>query len=351
MTPLLQVEHLSVGITRGKNIYTAVDDISFTIDSGEILGIVGESGCGKSLTALSIPGLLPGTPAGARLCRGSTTGAATVTGGSICFNGRNLRTLPEQELYSIRGKEISMVFQEPALSLNPLEKIGAQIAEPLVLHGEKDKALNRKRVLELMENLGLPSPEKLVRSYPHQLSGGMNQRVMIALSVICRPRLLIADEPTTALDVTIQAQILELMKKINRELGTSILFISHDLSVIRRLCGRVLMMYAGKILESGTVEDVFSHPIHEYTRGLLGSIPGRDRKGAALTSIPGKVPAIEETLHGCPFAPRCGMAQKRCWTEFPTGTADRDTGAGREIALPHRVHCILAGQRFAEFTR
>ncbi|GHV88857.1 peptide ABC transporter ATP-binding protein [Spirochaetia bacterium] len=344
MTPLLQVEHLSVGITRGKHTFTAVDDIGFVIRSGEILGIVGESGCGKSLTALSIPGLLPEAALG--------YGRPEVIGGSIRFNGQDMLAIPQQELCRIRGKEISMVFQEPALSLNPLVKTGAQIAETLVLHGEKDKTLNRKRVLELLGSLGLPEPEKLINSYPHQLSGGMNQRVMIAIAVICRPKLLIADEPTTALDVTIQAQILNLMKKINRELGTSILFISHDLGVIRRLCGRVLVMYAGKILESGTVEDVFSNPIHEYTRGLLGSIPGRERKGAALTSIPGKVPAIEETPRGCPFAKRCGKAQERCGFEFPLETAV--TGGGRdgtdsETPLPHRVHCILAEPRPARF--
>jgi peptide/nickel transport system ATP-binding protein len=234
----------------------------------------------------------------------------------------------------IRGKYLSMVFQEPQSSLNPLLKIGAQIAEPLIIHGEKDQAFIRSSVIDLMEKLGLSDPEKLLAMYPHQLSGGMCQRVMIALAVICKPKLLIADEPTTALDVTIQAQILDLLKKINAELGTSILFISHDLSVISRLCDRVLVMYAGKIVESGPVREVFAHPVHEYTRGLLGSIPDRTRTGKPLASISGKVPSLEEGRPaGCPFNPRCSKAAGRCRSSFP---AETDLGGG------HRVHCVLA---------
>ncbi|GHV93255.1 ABC transporter ATP-binding protein [Spirochaetia bacterium] len=323
--PLLEVKNLSLGIKKGRNILSAVDNISFTVETREIVGIVGESGCGKSLTALSIPMLLP-------------QGAERI-GGSIRFNGLELSGLSPKEIQHIRGKDLSMVFQEPQSSLNPLIKIGAQIAEPLELHGENDRALNRKRVIDLMDSLGLSDPEKLLAVYPHQLSGGMCQRVMIALAVVCKPKLLIADEPTTALDVTIQAQILELLKKINTTLGASILFISHDLSVISRLCDRVLVMYAGKLVETGMVKDVFTHPAHEYTRGLLGSIPGRDRKGKPLASIPGKVPSLEEGRPaGCPFNPRCGKAQEYCLTEqcgssFPVET---DLGGG------HKVHCVLA---------
>jgi peptide/nickel transport system ATP-binding protein len=316
---LLKVQNLSVGINRGRKILSAVDDISFSIQSGEILGIVGESGCGKSLTALSIAGLLPQ--------------AALVSGGSVVFDGRNLLECAETELCAIRGRDLTMVFQEPASSLNPLIKIGAQIAEPAELHGQKDKARIRKEVLELMARLDLDDPEKLAEAYPHQLSGGMCQRVMIALAVICKPKLLIADEPTTALDVTIQAQILDLMKKINRELGTAILFISHDLSVVSRLCGRVLVMYAGKLVEQGPVERVFSHPVHEYTRGLLGSIPSREHKGRPLASIPGKVPSLEEGRpQGCPFWPRCNRRGPSCGPAFP---AEQDRGDG------HLVHCVL----------
>ncbi|MDR3172615.1 MAG: ABC transporter ATP-binding protein [Treponema sp.] len=321
---VLEVEGLSVGIKRGKNYLPAVREISFEIGSGEIVGILGESGCGKTLTALSVSGLLPA--------------GVEKTGGLIRFGRRDLGALPERELSRIRGRELSMVFQEPAGSLNPLQRIGVQVAEPLQLHGERNPAVIRRRVLEILGNLGLPEPEQLVRAYPHQLSGGMCQRVMIALAVINRPRLLIADEPTTALDLTIQAQILELMKKINRELNTSILFISHDLSVLRHLCNRVLVMYAGKIVESGPAEEVFRNPLHEYTRLLLGAIPRRDRKGKALTNIPGKVPSVEELSPGCPFAPRCKKALPQCGTGFPEAAVlEPSAGSGTR-----RVHCVLA---------
>jgi peptide/nickel transport system ATP-binding protein len=325
----LQVEHLSVAIGKGtvrekpenntENL--AVDDIGFEVGTGEILGIVGESGCGKSLTALSIPGLLPQ--------------AAAVTTGHIRFEGRNLLDCSPKELRQIRGKELSMVFQEPAPSLNPLVKIGQQIGETLALHGEKDKGRIRVQTLEMMESLGLPEPEKLAEAYPHQLSGGMCQRVMIALAVICKPKLLIADEPTTALDVSTQAHILNLLDRINRDLGLSILFISHDLRVIRRLCRRVLVMYAGKIVEEGPVEGVFSRPAHEYTRGLLGALPGKDRKGKALTNIPGRVPAVGEKRSGCPFAPRCGVVRAACLAAFPAETF---------LSGDHRVHCVRAAE-------
>jgi peptide/nickel transport system ATP-binding protein len=274
------------------------------MEEGDILGIVGESGCGKSLTALSIPGLLPE--------------AAAITGGAVHYRGRDFSLLREKELREIRGKEISMVFQEPQSSLNPLLRIGKQVTEALELHGEKDKALMREKALSLMENLGLPEPERLLSLYPHQLSGGMCQRVMIAIAMICGPRLLIADEPTTALDLSTQAQILELLKKINRETGTAILFISHDLSVVRSLCRRVLVMYAGKLAEQGPAAEIFARPAHEYTRGLLGSIPGRSSRGRPLASIPGRVPPIEaERPPGCPFAPRCARASPPCREAFP----------------------------------
>ena len=210
-----------------------------------------------------------------------------------------------------------MIFQEPVLSLNPLVKIGKQIAEPLQLHGERDRSFIRQEVLGIMHKLGFEDPYKLLEAYPHQLSGGMCQRVMIALAVIGKPRLLIADEPTTALDVSAQTHILELLERINQAFGVGILFISHDLNVIRRLCHRVMVMYAGKIVEWGPIEGIYFHPAHEYTRGLLGSLPSRERKGKPLLHIPGKVPSIEEDLPGCPFAPRCGKAKDRCFTAFP----------------------------------
>jgi peptide/nickel transport system ATP-binding protein len=319
VTPLLRVENLAIDIVRGKSFLPAVKGISFYLDEGEILGIVGESGCGKSLTALSVPGLLPR--------------AAKVSSGDVVFRGRSLPALSERELCRIRGKDISMIFQEPLLSLNPLLRIGRQIEESLLLHGEKDRRANRERILEIMTRLNLPDPPRLVRAYPHELSGGMCQRAMIAAAMICGPGLLIADEPTTALDAVTQAQIIGLIKNLNEKRETAVLFISHDLSVIRRLCRRVLVMYAGKIVESGKVEDVFERPLHEYTRGLIASIPGREMKGRALANIPGKVPSIEEQFPGCPFAPRCVKARERCRTAFPEAVS---FGGGQS------VYCFMA---------
>lgn len=328
METLLEVKNLSLGIIRENRLYSAVEDISFDIRPGEIAGIVGESGSGKTLTALSIPGLLDGNK--------------KVTGGSILFNKEhavcNLLTLNEKELQDIRGKEISMIFQEHSSSLDPLAKIGSQIAETLELHGEKDKALIKKKVIALMEKLKLPDPEKLLQTYPHRLSGGMCQRVMIALAMICRPRLLIADEPTTALDRDTQLQILALLKEINRELGTSILFISHDLEAVQNICGRVLVMYSGRILETGKTDEVFVHPAHEYTRGLLNAIPNRAKKEQDLEAIPGKIPQLEEGRpRGCPFHPRCKKSLAACKDAFPTEKiidADGD----------HKTRCILGAE-------
>jgi peptide/nickel transport system ATP-binding protein len=345
MTPLLRAERISINIKQAnsKREFNAVDSVSFEMYPGEILGIVGESGCGKSLTALSLAGLLPA--------------AAELSGGSVFFEGRKTSALPEGELRKIRGKEIAFVFQEPALSLNPLIKTGRQIMETLILNGSRgqttlrkqDKLLFKQEALDFMRRLGLPEPERVYDSYPHQLSGGMCQRVMIAIAMIRGPKLLVADEPTTALDVTTEAQILDLMKQINSDSGTGILFISHDLKVIRSICSRVLVMYAGRIVESGPVEELFAHPLHEYTRGLLGSIPGREQKGKALANIPGKVPSLEERGgakdRGCPFAPRCASAMLRCFESFPeetvTGPADK----------PHSAHCILGDSSRGDSSR
>jgi peptide/nickel transport system ATP-binding protein len=294
-----------------------VDDIGFQVQAGEIVGILGESGCGKTLTALSILGLLP---PGIQVIRGS-----------IRFDGLDLRSLSERELCGIRGQDLSMVFQEPMSSLNPLLTIGRQIAEPLRLHGRRNKRLIEGEVLDIMHKLGLPEPVKLAAAYPHQLSGGMQQRVMLALAMVCKPKLLIADEATTALDMSTQAQILHLLQGINRDLGTSILCISHDLGVISRLCDRLLVMYAGKLLEEGTVEAVFADPRHEYTKGLIGSIPHKEWKGKPLLGIPGKVPSIEEKPPGCPFAPRCSKARVQCTLRFPDP---------RHLSADHRVCCI-----------
>jgi oligopeptide/dipeptide ABC transporter ATP-binding protein len=320
MEALLEVRNLSIGIRRGGELLSSVKDVSFDIYRGEILGIVGESGSGKTLTALSIPSLLSENK--------------KITSGSILYNGMNLAALPEKKLEAIRGKEISMVFQEPYSSLNPLIKIGAQIGEGLTLHadfqsGKKDKALVKSRSKELIKRLGLPD------TYPHRLSGGMCQRAMIAIAIICGPKLLIADEPTTALDHDTQSKILTLLKEINRESGTSILFISHDIEVIKELCGRVLVMYSGRILEEGNTDDVFSNPAHEYTRGLLSSVPSAAMRGKALAAIPGKIPSLEEGRpSGCPFHPRCAKAAPECRGDFPPA---------KEINAGHTTRCVLGG--------
>jgi oligopeptide/dipeptide ABC transporter ATP-binding protein len=323
MEALLSVKDLSICIRKQERFLSSVEGLSFDIFPGEIVGLVGESGSGKSLTALSISGLLGE--------------GKEVTGGAIVFDrdgeGRDLLKLPEDDLRSIRGKDISMIFQEPFSSLNPLMKIRAQIEETLKLHGEHDKALIKSRVGELMEKLKFPEPEKVLDAYPHRLSGGMCQRVMIALAVICRPRLLIADEPTTALDQSTQDQILGLMTEINRDLGTSILFISHDLGLIKSFCSRVMVMYSGRILEEGPAEAIFTSPRHEYTRCLLGSIPGRANRGKALATIPGMVPSLEEGRPGgCPFHPRCGKALPECGAEFPPW---------KVVGANHRTTCVL----------
>jgi oligopeptide/dipeptide ABC transporter ATP-binding protein len=322
MEALLEVRNLSIGIRRGDDLLSSVEDVSFDVYPGEILGIVGESGSGKTLTALSIPSLLSENK--------------EITGGSIFYNGVDLVTLPEKQMEAIRGKEISMVFQEPFSSLNPLLKIGSQIGETLTLHaglrpGGKDKAQVLSRSKALMEKLGLPD------TYPHRLSGGMCQRAMIAIAIVCGPRLLIADEPTTALDHDTQSRIIALLKEINRDMGTSILFISHDIEVVKELCGRVLVMYSGRILEEGSTGEVFSRAAHEYTRGLLNSVPSAVARGKALAAIPGKIPSLEEGRpSGCPFHPRCAKAAPECKRDFPPE---------RKISANHTTHCVLGEVR------
>jgi peptide/nickel transport system ATP-binding protein len=314
MKTLLEVRRLSAGVRRGKAMFTAVDDVSFHIGEGEILGLVGESGCGKSLTCLSIPALLP--PGVER------------TGGEILFRGRSLTALSPGELGRVRGKEISLIFQEPAASLNPLHRVGPQIAEALELHGLGDKKSRRAEALDMMAALGLPEPERLYRAWPHELSGGMCQRVMIAVAAVCRPALLLADEPTTALDTASQRQILELLQKINWDFGTAILFVSHDLGLVSRLCRRALVMYAGKIVESGGTEDLFRRPAHPYTQSLTGAVPRRGQKGKPLAHIPGQAPPVGEPRRGCPFAPRCPRADPRCAAAFPDAASP---GPGRLV--------------------
>jgi peptide/nickel transport system ATP-binding protein len=314
---LLEARNLSISIRRGEKYYTAVDGIDFRINAGEIIALAGESGSGKSLTALSIPGLL--------------SSRAKITGGEILYSSDMIIDLcktDEKSLRQIRGKEISMIFQEPRQSLNPLMKVGTQITEALELHrdtaiasAQNKKTAKRlaanKLALEMLEKLQFQQPEKIMDAWPHQLSGGMCQRVMIAIAAICRPLLLIADEPTTALDTANQNHILELLKQINREFGTAILFISHDISVARHFCSRFMVMYSGKIIEEGPSEAILSSPLHPYTIALIASIPCKENKGNALANIPGRAPPLEETLPGCHFAPRCPRAQAQCKKSMP----------------------------------
>lgn len=301
---LLEVRDLSISIWEGDASYTAVDGISYEVKKGEILGMVGESGCGKTVTNLAVMGLLPAV--------------LSVSGGSILYDGKELTGISDAERRSLNGNEISMIYQEPLTSLNPLARIGDQVKESLEIHHpELTKEEKEKRVLQALSEVGLSNPEELIRMYPHQLSGGMRQRVCIAMATICRPRLMIADEPTTALDVTVQARVLRLLRHINRKYGMSMIFISHDLAVIRQICDRVIVMYAGKIVEEGPVEDILQHPAHEYTKGLMRSIPQFDSKGADLPAIPGHVPSTEEYRDPCPFAPRCRLAQDICRKTAP----------------------------------
>lgn len=302
---LLEVNNLEVSFRHGKSFLKTVNGISFHVNPGETLGIVGESGCGKSVTSLSIMGLLPQEL--------SEIGDKS----EILFEGRSLTKLTKDEYQQIRGKDIAMIFQDPMTSLNPVLTIGYQMVEQIVTHEKVDKKTAQKRAAEMLAKVGIPRPEKVLKDYPHQLSGGMRQRVMIAMALSCNPKLLIADEPTTALDVTIQAQILELMKELQDEFNTSIMFITHDLGVVAEVCDRVIVMYAGEIIEEGTVEDIFNNPSHPYTIGLLNSIPDLEREELRLQSIPGTVPTPNKMPVGCRFSPRCKHATNKCRMEKP----------------------------------
>ena len=287
-----------------KTSVTAINEISFDIGKGEILGLVGESGCGKSVTSLSIMRLLNFT-------------SGKVTKGEVIFDGKDLQKLSEKEMREIRGGKMSMIFQEPMSSLNPAMRIDKQMIEGIRLHTNLSKQEARERAAKILQQVGIPDPERVLKNYPHQLSGGMSQRVMIAMAMSCNPQLLIADEPTTALDVTIQAQILELMKKIQQEEGMSILLITHDLGVVAEMCTRVIVMYAGEIVEEAPVEVLFNNPTHPYTEGLIASVPKLGSGVKVLPSIPGSVPDVSMLPKGCRFAPRCKYATERCHNEEP----------------------------------
>lgn len=302
-TTLLNVQDLHTSFFTEEGEVKAVNGVSFSVESGKTLGIVGESGCGKSITSLSIMRLL--------------TEPGRITGGEILFRGEDLLKKPESKMRGMRGNDISMVFQEPMTSLNPVYSIGDQIAEAILVHQKMDRRAAMDKAVEMLKLVGIPSPERQIKQYPFELSGGMRQRVMIAIALSCSPSLLIADEPTTALDVTIQAQILELMKKLQQDFGTTILLITHDLGVVAEMCDHVAVMYAGKIVEYADVETLFENPRHPYTRGLLESLPVHDEDREELRAIPGTVPNPLSIPPGCPFAPRCPHVRPLCERELP----------------------------------
>jgi peptide/nickel transport system ATP-binding protein len=314
-TPLLEVQNLRTHFYTRDGIVRAVDGVSFSVNAGETLAVVGESGCGKSVTSLSILRLIASPP-------------GRIVEGSIRFKGRELLALSEAEMRRIRGDQISMVFQEPMTSLNPVLTIGRQISEMLTLHRGLSQREAMGRAVEMLRLVNLPEPERRVSQYPHQLSGGMRQRVMIAMALACNPQLLIADEPTTALDVTIQAQILDLMGKLKEKTGAAIVLITHDLGVVAEMAQRVVVMYAGRKVEEASVQMLFAEPRHPYTRGLLNSVPRLGEvqapAGKRLAEIPGVVPSLRETIPGCIFAPRCSYATDRCRKEYPPLEYKRD---------------------------
>jgi peptide/nickel transport system ATP-binding protein len=302
-SPILEVIGLTTSFLTDGGVVPVVNEIDFEVKPQEIVGIVGESGCGKSVTSLSIMGLIP-----------TSNGRVA---GKIVFNGENLIESSEKRMRNIRGNEIAMIFQEPMTSLNPVFTIGDQLVEAVRIHRKWPKKKAREHAIDMLKKVGLPRSEDLMKEYPHQLSGGMRQRVMIAMAMICEPKLLIADEPTTALDVTIQAQILDLMKNLNKETDTAIIMITHDLGVVAEMCQRIIVMYSGKIVEEADVRTLFKSPKHPYTIGLIKSIPDMRVKKERLESIPGNVPKPGTIEFGCHFAPRCPHAFKRCFTETP----------------------------------
>ncbi|MCL6452774.1 MAG: ABC transporter ATP-binding protein [Alicyclobacillus sp.] len=313
---LLNISNLSISFKSDDGWIRAVQDVNLQMAPGETVGLVGESGCGKSVTSLAIMGLLPRT--------------ARVEG-EISLQGRNLTTLTDKELRRVRGNDVSMIFQEPMTSLNPILRIGDQIAEPLRMHAHLTSRQMSERVKELLAQVGIPNPARVMQEYPHQLSGGMRQRVMIAMAMACKPKLLIADEPTTALDVTVQAQILDLLRKLQEESGMSLLLITHDLGVVAEMCSRVTVMYAGKVVEECPVDDLYYEPEHPYTQGLLGSLPDLDKR-ERLRPIPGQVPPLWAMPPGCRFAPRCSRAMDICHSTEPQLL---------DVEPNHRVSCWL----------
>lgn len=319
MTELLEVTDLRTEFITDSGVIRAVDGVSLSVRQGEALGIVGESGCGKSITSLSIMQLLP-----KRIGR--------VASGEVRFKGKDMLKLSRREIRQVRGNRMAMIFQEPMTSLNPVFKIGKQISESARYHLKLGKKEAWERSVDMLRKVGIPRPERIAEQYPHQLSGGMRQRVMIAMAMVCSPQLLIADEPTTALDVTIQAQILDLMRELQRTENMAIMMITHDLGVVAEMCDRVMVMYAGQVVEETDVKTLFSNPKHPYTRGLLASLPQLAGDQKRLSSIPGQVPNPAHMPAGCRFAPRCPVKQEQCELTQPELL---------EIEPGHRCRCLL----------
>ncbi|MGP9811457.1 ABC transporter ATP-binding protein [Rhodopseudomonas sp. NSM] len=323
MTALLEIRDLEVDLFTRRGVLRAIDRFSLTVEHGETLGLVGESGCGKSMTSLAIMGLLPTPP-------------ARITGGAILLEGRDLTKLSDGKMQAVRGREIGIIFQDPMSSLNPVYTVGYQLAEVIRRHFKLDRRAAEKRALELLDRVHIPDARRRLEAFPHELSGGMNQRVVIAMAIACEPKLLIADEPTTALDVTIQAQIIELLKGIQRESRMGMIFITHDLGVIADVADRVTVMYAGKKAEEAQVDVLFDDPRHPYTRGLIGATPKPgDERRSRLVEIPGTVPGLSDRATGCGFANRCPLVFDRCHVEDPALISQ---GAG------HQVACFLAAE-------
>ena len=318
MPPLLRVENLRTYFHTRAGIVHAVDDVSFSIDPGETLGIVGESGSGKSVACLSLLRLIPSPP-------------GRIESGHAQFVDVDLLKCDEDDLRRIRGDRIAMVFQDPMTSLNPYMRVGDQVIEPLIIHRKTSREQAWQRGIVALRAVGIQDAERRMRTYPHEFSGGMRQRVMIATALITKPALLIADEPTTALDVTVQAQILELIRKMQRELGTAVIFVTHDIGIVSGFCDRVLVVYAGRIVESASTAQIFYEPGHPYTQALQKSIPALHEKGEALYTIPGSPPDLSTPIPGCPFAPRCEYAQEKCTTS---------TIALKEISPGHFSACL-----------
>lgn len=321
--PILEIENLRTWFFTHQGVFKAVDDIDLTVSGGEMIGIVGESGCGKSVLARSILRLIPNPP-------------GRFVGGDIRFMGQSLIALSESKMQRIRGNAISMIFQEPMTSLNPVYTVGFQLAEVFKRHQKMNKRTALERSVDLLRQVGIPSPESRVNDYPFQMSGGMRQRVVIAMALACQPRLILADEPTTALDVTIQAQILELISKLRTKLGTSMILITHDLGVVAETVDRVLVMYGGQVVEQAPVKDLFARPLHPYTEGLMWSVPsletGQNKDADPLMEIPGIVPDLSRLPQGCYFFPRCHRRMEVCASNSPRLL---DKGSG------HRVRCWL----------